>query len=105
MEILTKVNCKADVNVYDIELTGQYVILKPEFFKEEYRQAKYQLVKCGGGFGCTPGKLGNAIFVKEMQKDNPESYRIERCNREILGVANEETIAQFKAEYGWNEEE
>ncbi|MBQ8218230.1 MAG: hypothetical protein IJZ79_02900 [Bacilli bacterium] len=85
-------------DVYSENLTGRYVILKPEFFKAEYRDEKYQLVLCSGGFGCDPTKSGNAIFVKEIN-DNPESYRIERYNRDILGFAKDSVIAAHKEKY------
>lgn len=84
----------------DINLEGQIVILKESFFKPEYRDAKYQLVYCGSGFGCSPTASGNAIFVIECHNDNPEHYRIERCNNDILGIATEEAIAEWKSIYG-----
>lgn len=89
----------------DIELEGKLCIIKESFFKEDFREAKYQLVYVGGGFGCRPDARGNAIFVKECHRDNPETYRIERCNNDILGIATEEAIKEWKTIYGeFNEE-
>lgn len=83
----------------DENLEGKVIILKSEFFKEEYRDAKYQLVLATGGFGCRPDARGNAIFVTECC-ENPESYRIERCNGDVLGIASDEAIQEWKSTYG-----
>lgn len=101
VNLFTSADCTNE-NVWDIELEGKIVILDMKFFKEEYREAKYQLVRCTGGFGCSPHKSGNAIFIAELHPDNPEHYRIERCDRDILGVASEKAIEEFKEVYGWN---
>ena len=84
--------------VYNTNLEGRVVILKEEFFKPEYRDEKYQLVMCKGGFGCDPNKMGNAIFVQELNSA-PESYRIERCNHDLLGFAKDSVIAAHKEKY------
>lgn len=107
--IFTKEDTDTNKNINEIELEGKYAILKLDSLSENFREAKYQLVKCVGGFGCSPGKLGNAIFVKECfaptETEKPESYRRERCNNNFLGIATEKAIAEFKEIYGWNEEE
>ena len=33
-------------------IEGKLVVIKPEFFKPQFREAKYQLVLATGGFGC-----------------------------------------------------
>lgn len=81
-------------------LEGKLVVIKDTFFKPEFKDAKYQLVLATGGFGCEPISLGNAIFVKECHKDNPEEYRLERYNNDILGIATDEAIAEWKSIYG-----
>lgn len=87
-----------DEDVYSENLQGRYVILKEEFFKAEYRDEKYQLVLCSGGFGCDPSKIDNGIFVKEIN-NNPGSYRIERCNHDILGFAKDSVVVAHKEKY------
>ena len=84
----------------DVNLESKILVLKDKCFKEEYRDAKYQLVIATGGFGCNPSSLGNAIFVRECRNDNPETYRIERYNNDILGIATDEAIAEWKEIYG-----
>lgn len=90
-----------DVTPWTTEnIEGKIVVLKESFFDEDFRHAKYQLVRATGGFGCDPSKMGNAIFVSELHSDNPESYRIERYNKDILGIATDEAIASWEMKYG-----
>lgn len=73
---------------------GKFVIITPEFFKPEFRSAKYQLFLAKGGFGCDPTKMGNAVFGSDCE----ETYRQERYN--ILGVATEDAIQAWEKAYG-----
>ena len=83
-------------------IEGKLVVIKPEFFKPQFREAKYQLVLATGGFGCDADKLGTAVFVVECC-ENPEHYRQERYN--LIGEPTEEMITEWKALYGeFNEE-
>ena len=84
----------------EVELGGKLLVLKDKYFTEEYKDAKYQLVIATGGFGCNPHSLGNAIFVRECHNDNPETYRIERYNDDIFGIATDEAVAEWKEIYG-----
>lgn len=84
----------------DTNLEGKILIRDVSQYHEEFRDAKYQLILATGGFGCDPNKLGNAIFVIECQNDKPEHYRMERCENQILGIATEEAIAEWKEKYG-----
>lgn len=72
---------------------GKFVIITPEYFKPEFRSAKYQLFLAQGGFGCDPSKIGNAVFGKDCE----ETYRQERYN--ILGVATEAAIREWERVY------
>ena len=78
---------------------GKFVIIAPEYFKPEYRSAKYQLFHAEGGFGCDPSKMGNAVFGRDFEG----MYRQERYN--ILGVATEEAIQQWEKTYGISRED
>ncbi len=72
---------------------NKFVIIKPDFFKPEYRTAEFQLFYAVGGFGCDPSKMGNAVFGADVG----ESYRQERYN--ILGVATEAAIREWERVY------
>ena len=83
-------------------IKGKLVVIRPEFFKPQFREAKYQLVLATGGFGCDASSLGNAVMVTEWC-ENPERYRQERYN--LIGEPTEEMIKEWKALYGeFNEE-
>lgn len=87
-----------DEDVYRENLEGRYVILKEEFFKPEFMDEKYQIVLCTGGFGCDPTKLGNAIFVRELNSES-ETYRLDRCSKDILGFAKDSIVQAHKEKY------
>lgn len=72
---------------------NKFVIIDPDFFSEEYKEAKYQLFYAEGGFGCDPKNLGTAVFGR----DYSETYRQERYN--ILGVATERAILEWEQLY------
>ena len=91
--IIDKSECKP----LSDNIEGKLVVIKPDFFKPEFREAKYQLVLAAGGFGCDASKMGNAVFVVECC-ENPESYRQERYN--LIGEPTEEMIAEWKEKYG-----
>ena len=84
----------------DIDLEGKLLIREVNSYPEDFRDAKYQLVLAIGGFGCKPGAIGNAIFVSECHNDEPIRFRMERCNDEILGIATDEAVKQWKLLYG-----
>ena len=77
---------------------NKFVIIAPEFFKPEFRSAKYQLFLAKGGFGCDPNKIGNAVFGADCE----ESYRQERYN--ILGIAKEAAIREWERTYHMSRE-
>ena len=88
---------RSECNPLSDHIEGKLVVIKPGFFKPEFRDAKYQIVLATGGFGCDAGKLGNAVFVTECC-ENPEHYRQERYN--LIGEPTEEMIAEWKSLYG-----
>lgn len=82
--------------VYTVDLTNRLVIVSPEFLKEEYRDAKYQLFFAESGFGCNPKARGNGVFgiwCVDGIHDRVERY-------DILGTATDEAIAEWKRLYG-----
>ena len=72
----------------------KFVIINPSWFKDEYREAKYQLFHAESGFGCYPEKIGGKVFGKFYD----ENTHVRREN--ILGVATEEAISAWENAYG-----
>ena len=87
-----------DVKQLSDNIQGKLVVIKCEYFKKEYREAKYQLVKALSGFGCNAGSLGTAVFVKEVHQDKRESYRVERYD--LLGEPTEKCLKEYEELYG-----
>ena len=89
---------KEDVKPLSDHIEGKLVVIGTDGLNSKYKFAKYQLVLATGGFGCDAGKLGNAVYVTECHKDNPESYRQERYN--LIGEPTEQLILAWLREYG-----
>lgn len=97
--IIDRSECKPLSN----NIEGKLVVINPDFFDLEFKDAKYQIVLALSGFGCDASSLGNAVYVKEVHTDNPEHYRQERYN--LIGEPTEEMIKEWKSLYGeFNEE-
>lgn len=79
---------------YRDNFEGKLLILRTEeTLDESYRNAKYQLWACRGGFGADPNKMGRKIFGTFVADFDSEMI----CVREdILGVAKPETVETWK---------
>lgn len=88
---------KSECRPLSENIEEKLVVIDSEFFKPEFRDAKYQIVLARGGFGCDASKMGNAVFVTECC-ENPEEYRQERYN--LIGEPTEEIINEWKEKYG-----
>lgn len=88
---------RSKCNPLSDHIEGKLVVIKPDFFKPEFKDAKYQIVLATGGFGCDVSKIGNTVFVTECC-ENPESYRQERYN--LIGEPTEEIIKEWKSMHG-----
>ena len=88
---------KSECKPLSENILNKLVVVKVDFFKTEFREAKYQLVLATGGFGCDASKMGNAVSVIECC-ENSESYRQERYN--LIGEPTEELITEWKKLYG-----
>lgn len=73
---------------------GKIVVVNPDFFNDDYREAKWQLFKCKSGFGCDPAKIGSKIFGHFIDGEDC----ITRQN--VLGVATEKAIKDWELYYG-----
>lgn len=90
MELLTVKDCIPEKDYKD-----QIVVVKPEFFKEEFRLAKFQLFDARGGFGCDPVAMGRAVYGKFVI--DGEAARLDRGD--IIGVVKPEIYEVWKKEY------
>lgn len=73
---------------------GEILVVSLDYFKPEYKEAKFQLFKAEGGFGCYPDKMGTKIFGYFTDEDG--------CVRrtDVIGIATEECIAEWEKIYG-----
>ena len=88
---------RSEVKPLSDNVKGKLVVIKPDFFKPEFRDAKYQLVLATGGNGCYASGMGTTVFVTECC-ENPEHYGQERRN--LIGEPTEEMIKEWKSLYG-----
>ena len=75
-------------------MEGKLIILRPTSLEPEYRTADCQLGFTTGGFGCSPGADGRAVYFEEL-------YSGERCRWEIgdvLGIADPDTLPDWAKE-------
>ena len=78
----------------DESLEGKLVIIRPASLAPEYRTADCQLGYALGGFGCTPGARGRAVYFKEL-------YSGEECRwdiTDVLGVADRAKLPDWAKE-------
>jgi hypothetical protein len=80
----------------DDNITGEWVIVRPDCLLARFRNKESQLVLATGGFGCKADKMGRAVFCKPYgQADDPMGRNSERWDRgQLLGMASEEQIAE-----------
>ena len=72
-------------------LVGKLIILCPSSLAPEYRTADCQLGYATGGFGCSPGAAGRAVYFREL-------YSGEECRwniGDVLGIADTEKLPDW----------
>lgn len=78
----------------DEDLAGKLIILRPSSLSPEYRTADCQLGFATGGFGCTPGAGGRAVYFEEL-------YSKEQCRwniGDVLGIADLDKLPAWAKE-------
>ena len=73
-------------SITGVDLVGKTVVLREAYFAPAYRNVDRRFV-CNGGFGCSPTKMGRAVFGTFLA--DGEEARIDRGD--ILCLAPEET--------------
>lgn len=89
IEMLGREHCRKRGEKESLE--GKLIILCPTSLALEYRTADCQLGFALGGFGCTPGAGGRAVYFEEL-------YSGERCRWEVgdvLGIADPDTLPDW----------
>ena len=72
-------------------LAGNLIIIRPSSLAPEYRTADCQLGYATGGFGCSPGAGGRAVYFREL-------YSGEECRwniSDVLGIADMEKLPDW----------
>ena len=72
----------------DMDLDGKVVALKVGILRPEYRACSHQLMLARGGFGCSPGARGRAVYGTNLYSGEDERWD----RSDILGVIAEDTL-------------
>ena len=72
-------------------LLGKLIILSPSSLAPEYRTSDCQLGFAVGGFGCTPGAGGRAVYVRELFSGEESRWNI----GDVLGIADLEKLPDW----------
>ena len=85
-------HCSA--GMYDADVTGKVLVMKPETLKDQYWSPENQLWLAKGGFGCDPKARGRAIYAHCLA-DGEDA----RWNREdFCGVLDEQYLPEWARE-------
>lgn len=95
---------KADTVPLSNDIIDKLVVVKKEYFDEVYKEARYQLVKAVGGFGCNAGNgMGRKVFVKEVfpeRNDGKKRTEYGLRRSDLLGEPTPECLAEYQKLYG-----
>lgn len=91
-KLLTFEDCKRTMydNAPNGTNEGEWAIIKPKWFKPNFRTRENQLFKLECGFGCNPDANGNACYGHFI---DGEETRIERYD--LIGIANDDILKEF----------
>lgn len=95
---------KADTVPLSNDITDKLVVVNEEYFDEVYKEARYQLVKAIGGFGCNAGKgKEKRLHVKEVFPERNDGKKRTEYNlrrSDLLGEPTPECLAEYQELYG-----
>ncbi len=77
-----------------LDYTDKIMILDPTWLYDEFRTPENQIVKCGGGFGCSPTSIGRRIYGKFMIDDVNCSFE----RSDFIGELKEENYPNWLKE-------
>ena len=58
------------------DISDRLIIISAKSLAENYREAKWQIWRATGGFGCQKGKIGGAVFAKCIEDGEEARWRI-----------------------------
>ena len=95
---------KADTVPLSNDITDKLVVVKEEYFDEVYKEARYQLVKAIGGFGCNAGNgKDKKVYVHEVFPERNDGRKRTEYNlrrSDLLGEPTAECMAEYQELYG-----
>ena len=76
------------------DFTGKIVVLRADYFKDQYKTPDFQLFLAEAGFGCSPTATGTKVYGRFLKDGEKTHFR----RGDIIGVLKEELIPQWAAE-------
>ena len=91
LNLYNRSHCVADDNQ---DFTGKIVVLRADYFKDQYKTPEFQLFLAEAGFGCSPTATGTKVYGRFL-KDGEKTHS---RRGDIIGVLKEELIPKWAAE-------
>lgn len=92
MRVFDQTDCREPEKNESYE--GKFVIISPDYFQKEYKEAKNQLFLALGGIGCDASAIGSPVFGRDFET----AYKQDRDN--ILGFASDDALQEWQDLYG-----
>ncbi|MCL2866828.1 MAG: antirestriction protein ArdA [Clostridia bacterium] len=86
---LTAKDCVKDS--MDFDLKGRVVAVRAELLSPAYQSCHHQLLLATGGFGCSPGARGRAVYGVNLHSGERECWN----RADILGVVRESALPDW----------
>ena len=91
LNLYNRSHCVADDNQ---DFTGKIVVLRADYFKDQYKTPEFQLFLAEAGFGCSPTATGTKVYGRFLKDGEKTHFR----RGDIIGVLKEELIPKWAAE-------
>ena len=83
LNLYNRSHCVADDNQ---DFTGKIVVLRADYFKDQYKTPEFQLFLAEAGFGCSPTATGTKVYGRFLKDGEKTHFR----RGDIIGVLKEE---------------
>ena len=91
LNLYNRSHCVADDNQ---DFTGKIVVLRADYFKDQYKTPEFQLFLAEAGFGCSATATGTKVYGRFLKDGEKTHFR----RGDIIGVLKEELIPKWAAE-------